>query len=431
MRLYSTHGAGARVAEAALCAIESRTLSPDARTQRQVRAILQAVRKQGDDALRRYATRFDGLPTKTPLRISQEELASAWQQLDREQQAALKLAAQRIRKFAQRQMPKEWNMTDSAGMALGQIVRPLDSVACYVPAGRHPLPSTLLMTAIPAQVAGVPRIVVLCPRPSPIILAAAHLLGITEFYRVGGAHAIAATACGTRTIAPVNKIAGPGSAFVTIAKQLIAADASINCAIDMAAGPTETLTASNSGDAQAITADLVAQAEHDPQAIAIFVTQSRELAKQVATEAKRQSAGNETAKKSLADHGAIFVASTPEELAQIVNRLAPEHLTVDSVADLAWVRNAGSIFVGTQTPQALGDYISGPNHTLPTVGAARQRGGLSVTDFVKIITVQSASSQALQALAPSAAVLANTEGLVAHEASLRLALTRSGKAARA
>jgi histidinol dehydrogenase len=287
------------------------------------------------------------------------------------------------------------------------------------------------MTAIPAQVAGVPRIVVLCPRPSPIILAAAHLLGITEFYRVGGAHAIAAAACGTRTIAPVNKIAGPGSAFVTIAKQLIAADASINCAIDMAAGPTETLTASNSGDAQAITADLVAQAEHDPQAIAIFVTQNLELAKQVATEAKRQSAGNDTAKKSLADHGAIFVASTPEELAQIVNRLAPEHLTVDSVADLAWVRNAGSIFVGTQTPQALGDYISGPNHTLPTVGAARQRGGLSVTDFVKIITVQSASSQALQTLAHSAAVLANTEGLVAHEASLRLALTRSGKAARA
>jgi histidinol dehydrogenase len=381
--------------------------------------------------VRRYAARFDKLSVETPLLVSEREMEAAWQQITREQQAALKLAARRIRTYAKRQIPKQWSLRDSTGVQLGQIVRPLEGVACYVPAGRHPLPSTLLMTAIPAQVAVVPRIIVLCPRPTPMVLAAAYLLGTMTVYRIGGAQAIAAAAYGTQSVPRVDKIAGPGSAFVTVAKQLIAADPSNTCSIDMAAGPTETLIASNTGDAEAIAADLFAQAEHDAATLPIFVTTNEDLAKQVREEAKNQSVGNAVARQSLRENGAIFVVASQQEMADVVNRIAPEHLTVDSETDLDWVRNAGSVFVGTQTPQALGDYISGPNHTLPTAGFARQRGGLSVADFVKTISVQSASSTALRKLAPAAIELAQAEGLAAHAASLRLALEKAQQRGRA
>ncbi len=375
--------------------------------------------------MRRYAARLDALPPGSPFRVTADEMASAWRSLPAQQKDALLLAISNIRGFARRQRPREFSST-RAGLTTGQILRPLDAVACYVPSGRYPLPSTLLMTVIPAQIAGVPRIAVLCSRPSPIILAAAHKLDVVELYRVGGAQGIAAFAYGTQSISQVDKIVGPGNAFVTAAKQLIAGESRIT--IDMAAGPTETCIASISGKPIYIAADLVAQAEHDADALAIFVTTRRSLATQVRAHALSLARENATARAALARNGAIFIARDREEMADIVNRIAPEHLTVDSATDLAWVRNAGSIFIATETPQPLGDYLAGPNHTLPTLGLARQRGGLTVTDFLKVITVQQATSSALRRLSPAAITLAEAEGLSGHAAALRFRLGKSFRA---
>ena len=311
------------------------------------------------------------------------------------------------------------------GLTTGQLVRPLGSVGCYVPSGRHPLPSTLLMTAIPAQVAGVKRIVVVSPRPAPETLAAAHLLGITEFYRLGGAHAVAALAYGTASVPRVDKIVGPGNLYVTAAKRLVAFD----CAIDMLAGPTEIVVTSERGNAADIASDLVAQAEHDPEALAIFVTTREDLARAVIAEAKLRSRENPVAREALERNGVVIVAGSVEEARQITNRLAPEHLTVDAASDLKWVENAGSVFVGRWSSQPMGDYISGPNHTLPTGGMARVRGGLSVNDFVKLITVQEYTAQGMRALGPKAALLAEAEGLVGHAEAIRA--TAVGSAASA
>ena len=279
------------------------------------------------------------------------------------------------------------------------------------------------MTAIPAQVAGVRRIVVVSPKPAPETLAAAHLLGITEFYRVGGAHAIAALAYGTATIARVDKIVGPGSLYVTAAKRLVAFD----CAIDMLAGPTEIVVTSERGDAAEIAADIVAQAEHDPEAVAIFVTTQNGLAQRVVTEVRAQSRKNPVARAALDQNGIVIVAESTEEARAITNRLAPEHLTVDSVEDLNWVSNAGSVFVGGWSAQPMGDYISGPNHTLPTGGMARVRGGLSVNDFVKLITVQEYTAQGMRGLGPQAALLAEAEGLTAHAEAIRVRLRKASR----
>ncbi len=255
------------------------------------------------------------------------------------------------------------------------------------------------MTAIPAQVAGVERIVVVSPKPAPETLAAAHLLGITEFYRLGGAHAVAALAYGTASIPRVDKIVGPGNLYVTAAKRLVAFD----CAIDMLAGPTEIVVTSDRGHAADIASDLVAQAEHDPEALAIFITTRADLAKEVIAEAKLRSRNNPVAREALDRNGLVIVASSIDEARAITNRLAPEHLTVDAASDLDWVQNAGSVFVGRWSAQPMGDYISGPNHTLPTGGMARVRGGLSVNDFVKLITVQEYSAQGARSLGPPAA----------------------------
>ncbi|MFP5249257.1 MAG: histidinol dehydrogenase, partial [Acidobacteriota bacterium] len=333
---------------------------------------------------------------------------------------ALPTAAEQIRSFARLQMPKSWTASPTAGLTTSQLVRPLDAVGCYVPSGRHPLPSTLLMTAIPAQVAGVPRIVVVSPKPAPETLAAAHLLGITEFYRLGGAHAVAALAYGTASVPRVDKIVGPGNLYVTAAKRLVAFD----CAIDMLAGPTEIVVASDRGNACDIAADLVAQAEHDPAALAIFITTRPDLARDVLAEAKTRSRSNPVAKEALRRNGFILVAASSEEAHSLTNRLAPEHLTVDSARDLDWVTNAGSVFVGRWSAQPLGDYISGPNHTLPTGGMARVRGGLSVNDFLKLITVQEYTQPALRSLGPKAALLAEAEGLTGHAESIRARLTQ-------
>jgi histidinol dehydrogenase len=288
-------------------------------------------------------------------------------------------------------------------------------VGCYVPSGRYPLPSTLLMTAIPAQVAGVERIVAVSAKPAKETLAAAALLGISEFYRIGGAQAIAALAFGTETIRRVDKIVGPGNWYVTAAKKMVAFD----CAIDMLAGPTEIVVTSENGDPAGIAADLVAQAEHDPEALAILITTNSSLARAVVKEVGQRVKTNSIAKQAIKRNGLALVPGSVEEAREITNRLAPEHLSVDANEDLDWVRNAGSVFIGRYSPQPMGDYVSGPNHTLPTGGVAQVRGGLSVMDFLKLITVQEYTLAGLQKLGPAAITLANAEGLLGHAEAVR------------
>jgi histidinol dehydrogenase len=418
MKLVRTKGRGAQAAAETLAALERRSSTSIERVMPAVKRIVADVRKRGDRALFRYASQFDGLSGSEAVRVTRDEMAAAWNALNSTLQGALSTAAKQIRGFAERQRPTSWDFSPTSGLATGQLVRPLSSAGCYVPSGRHPLPSTLLMTAIPAQVAGVMRIVVVSPKPAPETLAAAHLLGITEFYRLGGAHAIAALAYGTSTLSRVDKIVGPGNLYVTAAKRLVAFD----CAIDMLAGPTEIVVTSERGRVADIASDLVAQAEHDPEALAIFVTTREELARQVIAETKLRSRSNPTARESLSRNGVIIVAATLDEARAITNRLAPEHLTVDAASDLAWVTNAGSVFVGRWSAQPMGDYISGPNHTLPTGGMARVRGGLSVNDFVKLITVQEYGQQGLRALGPKAAMLAEAEGLTGHAEAIRTRL---------
>jgi histidinol dehydrogenase len=419
MRLIRTKGRGSRDTEEILSRLEKRGGSSLDSVLPAVRSILRSVRKQGDRAVRKYAERFDGLKPDDSIRITSEEMAAAWNAIDSRLQTALHTAAEQIRTFARWQMPASWNKSSIEGLTTGQLVRPISSVGCYVPGGRHPLPSTMLMTVIPAQVAGVGRIVVVSPRPVPETLATAHMLGITEFYRFGGAHAIAALAYGTESIPRVSKIVGPGNLYVTAAKREVAFD----CAIDMLAGPTEIVVTSERGDAASIAADLVAQAEHDPEALAIFITTNERLASKVIAETKRRSSKNSVAREALSRNGLVVIAATLEEARQITNRIAPEHLTVDSASDLDWVQNAGSIFVGRWSAQPMGDYISGPNHTLPTGGMARVRGGLSVHDFVKLVTVQEYTAKAIRLLGKPAVVLAEAEGLMAHADAIRVRLS--------
>ncbi|PYY17799.1 MAG: histidinol dehydrogenase [Acidobacteria bacterium] len=384
-----------------------------ARVEKTVAKIVGDVRKKGDAALLRYSRKFDGV-AGTSFRVSQSEIDGSWRQVSSELRAALETAAENIRRFADWQKPLEWMRDVQSGVRLGQMIRPLESVGCYVPGGRHPLPSTLLMTVIPAQIAGVPRIAVVSPRPAPETLAAASLLGVREFYGIGGAQAIAALAYGTRTIPRVNKIVGPGNAFVTAAKKLVAFD----CSIDMLAGPTEVVIVADVGNPAFIAADLVAQAEHDPDALAIFITSNEKLAKQVAGETERQSVANHIARQSLKKNGYAIVTSSPDESMIIANQLAPEHITVSSQRELSEIQSAGSVFVGDYSPQAAGDYASGPNHVLPTGGSARFRAGLSVNDFVKLITVQEFTAKGLQTIAREVSTLAQAEGLVAHAQSI-------------
>ena len=417
MKIIRTYGKAANEAERQLQQIEARSSTATARLEPAVKRTIAAIRRSGDTALRRYAEQFDGLAPKASLSVSKEEMATAWEQTPSDLRKSLKTAAANIRRFAKWQMPKEWTRK-TQGVTLGQKSLPLASVGCYVPGGRYPLPSTLLMTAIPAQTAGVERIVVVSPRPAKETLAAAHLAGVQEFYRVGGAQAIAALAYGTASIPRVDKIVGPGNLYVTTAKKLVA----FNCGIDMLAGPTEIVVASETGNPQWIASDLVAQAEHDPETLAILVTSNLELARATAEEVKKQSAANKIATQALAKNGFIFLTQNKNETATVTNRLASEHLTVDSENDLAWVRHAGSIFIGTQTPQSMGDYISGPNHVLPTGRLARIRGGLSVFDFLRLITTQEYIPAGLRELGPHAARLAQAEGLTGHAASVHIRL---------
>jgi histidinol dehydrogenase len=420
MKTIRTKGRGAEQTAEILAALERRGGAALDTVLPAVKRIVADVRKQGDRALLRYAAQFDGLAGASSLRVTPDEMATAWDAITPAMRDALSTAATQIRRFAVSQLPASFSDEPIRGLTTGQLVRPLRSVGCYVPSGRHPLPSTLLMTVIPAQVAGVGRIAVVSPKPATETLATAHLLGITEFYRLGGAHALAALAYGTASIPRVDKIVGPGNLYVTAAKRLVA----FNCAIDMLAGPTEIVVTSERGNAACIASDLVAQAEHDPEALAIFITTRADLAKEVIAETKLRSRNNPVARQALDRNGLAIIATSLDEARAITNRLAPEHLTVDSASDLDWVQNAGSVFVGRWSAQPMGDYISGPNHTLPTGGMARVRGGLSVNDFVKLITVQQYSSQGLRTLGLRAVLLAEAEGLTAHAESIRARLHR-------
>lgn len=400
--------------------LANRRLLFSADTERAVARIVNDVRKNGDSALQRYAKKWDGLAPKRALRVSEEELNAALASIPANLRHALETAAHNIRKFAEWQKPQEFIRDIQPGLCVGQIVRSIESVGCYVPGGRYPLPSSLLMTVIPAQVAGVSRIVVCSPRPAPETLAAAALLGITEFYRIGGAQAIAALAYGTKSIAPVVKIVGPGNRFVTTAKKLV----SFDCAIDMLAGPTEAIVVAEDGEPAFWASDLVAQAEHDPDTSVVFVTSKAELAKDVAAEIKSRAKTSDIARESLARNGVIFVTGSPTESLEIANAIASEHITL-SRDQLGSLTSAGSIFLGPYSPQSLGDYAAGPNHVLPTGGVARYRGGLSVLDYLKIITVQEVSREALVRIAPIVTTLAEAEGLRAHAESVRVRCTRA------
>jgi histidinol dehydrogenase len=402
-----------KAAEAAVQALEQRASRLE-EVEPKVRKIIADVRRSGDKALMRYATKWDGLHKGEPLRVSEEEIYAAWRETPKALRAALKQAAANVRRFCLWQMPREWRKKVEGG-ELGQLVRPLSSVGCYVPGGRYPLPSTLLMTVIPAQVAGVRRIVVVSPSPQPATLAAAALLGITEFYRCGGAQAVAALACGTKSIERVDKIVGPGNAFVTAAKKLV----SFDCAIDMLAGPTEAVVYNDEGTPEFLASDIVAQAEHDPDAVVVCIATKPEMAAQIKAAVTTQSSGNTVARQSIRESGYILVANSREQALDWMNRLAPEHLSI-AERDLQDVQNAGSVFVGDYSPQSAGDYAAGPNHVLPTAGAARFRGGLSVLDFVKIITVQNFSKPGIERIAPYVTMLAEAEGLRAHAQSVRL-----------
>jgi histidinol dehydrogenase len=423
MKLIRTKGRGAKEAWAMINALEARGGASLDKVMPAVKRIVAAVRKDGDRALLRFAAKFDGLSGPSALRVTQGEMKAAWKGLDPALKDAIATAAAQIREFAQFQLPESFNASTVEGLTTGQLVRSLASVGCYVPSGRHPLPSTLLMTAIPAQVAGVPRTAVVSPKPAPETLATAHHLGITEFYRLGGAHAIAALAYGTTSIPRVEKIVGPGNLFVTAAKKLVAFDS----AIDMLAGPTEIVVTSDRGNSSDIASDLVAQAEHDPEALAIFITTREELAQQVIAETMLRGAANPVARESLSRNGLAIVAANLDEARALTNRIAPEHLTVDTASDLKWIENAGSVFVGRWSAQPMGDYISGPNHTLPTGGMARVRGGLSVNDFVKLITVQEYTRTGITELGPKAELLAEAEGLTAHADAIRVRLAEKSK----
>jgi histidinol dehydrogenase len=416
MKLVRTFGRGKATAYALIETLERRGAVSTARVEPVVRRILAEVRKKGDSALLKYAAEFDGLAKRQALLVSREEMKAAWDDTAPELQAAMMMARGNIRAFAEAQLPQEWTISPVAGLKTGQIVRPLESVGCYVPGGRYPLPSTLLMTVTPAQVAGVERIVVCSPKPAKETMAAAWLARVTEFYRVGGAQAIAAMAYGTATIGRVDKIVGPGNLFVTAAKMMVSSE----CGIDMPAGPTEIVVASETGSAVGIAADLVAQAEHDPEALAVLITSNERLAKNVLAAVKVQARGNAIATQSLAAQGSIFVTATVREARELTNRLAPEHLTVDTATDLKWIRNAGSVFVGEYSPQSMGDYVSGPNHVLPTGRGGRVRGGLSVMDCVKVITVQQYTRIGLQRMAPHAIAMAEAEGLKGHAEGVRI-----------
>ncbi len=387
----------------------------DREAERVAARIVGEVRRNGDAALARWSRKLDGVDLKRDgVWISQRELRAAEKQARPEFVRAVRQARRNIRRVAEKQLPREWTLRVERGVRIRQMVRPIESIGCYIPGGRFALVSTLLMTVVPAQVAGVERIIAVCPKPNAELLAAANLLGV-RLARIGGAQAIAALAYGTQQIQRVEKLFGPGNRFVTAAKQLVSHD----CAIDLPAGPTEAVILADRGNPRWIAADLLAQAEHAPDAASFLVTTSSEWARRVSEEIDAQLKElpkENPAHLSMGSSGAILVARSLEAACEFVNHFAPEHLSLPDAAQsfLPRIRSAGTIFVGPWGAQPLGDYISGSNHVLPTGGWARRRGGLSATDFVKCITVQEIARRGFLRLASAAESLATAEGLVAH-----------------
>jgi histidinol dehydrogenase len=393
-----------------------RRTADDPALARRVRTIVDRVRGGGDTALERFARQFDGV--EPPLEISAAEMRRQADRVAPDVRRALKQAARNIARVAFRQIPPHWDLSVAPGVTIEQRVEPIVRVGCYVPGGRFPLPSSLLMTAVPARVAGVAEIIAVCPRPEPAVMAAALEAGVTRLFRIGGAHAVAALAYGTATIPRVDKIVGPGNRYVAAAKSMVAGD----CAIDFHAGPTEIVVVAASGRPSWVAADLVAQGEHDPDARSIAITWSRPFAEKVARAVAAQAAGRDVAKRSLAAHGAIIVVGSAKEAIALANRIAPEHLVVDRESLTRQPLIAGAVFVGAYTAQAAGDYATGSNHVLPTSGAARSRGGLSAADFVRVMSVQRVTRAGLAGLRPTIVPLARAEGLTAHAESIEVRL---------
>ena len=401
---------------AALNRLIDRQQSVDHAIERQVSRVVDAVRRDGDRALMAYARRFDGLAA--PMEVTREEMKDGASQTPPDVRTAIKTAARHVALIARRQLPRGWQTLVTPGVSIEQRVTPLDRIGCYVPGGRYPLPSSLLMTAVPARAAGVREIIAACPRPVPAVLAAAVEAGITRLFRIGGAHTIAALAYGTETVPKVDKIVGPGSAYVAAAKARVASD----CAIDFYAGPTEIVIIAQSGNPEWLAADLIAQAEHDPDARAILLTPNRRLAVQVARKTADQLPRAGPARLALRRNGAIVTTRNLREAAELANRIAPEHLVCEEEAVARAVKRAGTIFVGAYAAQVAGDYATGSNHVLPTNGGARFRGGLSTADFVHVNSVQRLTRDGLAHLAPTAVALARAEGLHAHAASIQVRL---------
>jgi histidinol dehydrogenase len=383
--------------------------------------IVADVRKRGDAALFAWTKKLDHSDlTRDGVWISQKEIRSAQRRVSSEFLSAVKRAAKNVRSVAEKQIPRPWTFETEPGVRISLRVSPIESIGCYIPGGHSSLVSTLVMTAVPARVAGVSRIVAVCPAPNPELLAAASLLGIGEIARIGGAQAIAALAYGTKSIPRVEKIFGPGNKYVTAAKQLVSGD----CAIDLPAGPTEAIVLAAEGNARWIAADLLAQAEHAKDAASIFITTSHSFAREVQREVQWQLAKLPPgpARVSVKLAGAILVASSLEQGCEFVNRFAPEHLSLPENAGrlLKQIHSAGTVFVGPWAAQPMGDYATGSNHVLPTGGWARKRGGLSAADFVKCISVQTITRSGFLRLADTVETLAESEGLMAHRHAVRV-----------
>jgi len=397
-----------------------------------VGGIIDEIKKDKNKALFSHISKFDNWTPKedSDLKISQESMSRAYDNLDEKLKVSLHLAYDRIKVYHEKQKPKSWFDTEANGTILGQKVTPVDSAGLYIPGGKAAYPSSLLMNVIPAQVAGVENIVICTPtpdnEPNELLLAACHLCGVHQVYKVGGASAIAAMAYGTETIPKVDVITGPGNIFVATAKKMVFGDVNI----DMIAGPSEIgVLADDSANSNHIAIDLLSQAEHDEMASSILITPSQKLADAVKVEIEnwlQKLPRQEIARKSIEERGAIIVTQDMEEAIQLMNEIAPEHLEVATMSPfelLPYIKHAGAIFLGHNTPEAIGDYVAGPNHTLPTGGTAKFYSPLSVEDFMKKSSIISFSSNAINEIGEECALIANTEGLTAHEQSVRVRLS--------
>ncbi|WP_457746743.1 histidinol dehydrogenase [Sulfurimonas sp.] len=396
-----------------------------------VDGIIQEIKKDKNRALFSHISRFDNwTPTSdADLKISTDSMQKAYENLDETLKNALHLAYDRIKAYHEKQKPKSWFDTEENGTILGQKVTPVDSAGLYIPGGKAAYPSSLLMNVIPAQVAGVEEIIVCTPtpdnEPNELLLAACHLCGVSEVYKVGGASAIAALAYGTETISKVDVITGPGNIFVATAKKMVFGDVNI----DMIAGPSEIgILADESANASHLAIDLLSQAEHDEMASSILITPSQKLAEDVEVEIDvwlTKLPRQEIARKSIEERGAIIVTKDMDEAISLMNEIAPEHLEVATMSPfelLPFIKHAGAIFLGHNTPEAIGDYVAGPNHTLPTGGTAKFYSPLGVENFMKKSSIISFSQNAINEIGQECALIANTEGLTAHEQSVRVRL---------